>query len=98
MGVSQVPGLEQNYQYGLYGQGSKIPFGGLTVGPKVTPATTVEPSGVIQTYALVSVCDDDTDKLNQYVNDENGNKISMGQDGVGLAHRDAKDYGFMLVA
>ena len=36
MGVSQVPGLEQNYQYGLYGQGSKIPFGGLTVGPKVT--------------------------------------------------------------
>ena len=38
MGVSQVPGLEQNYQYGLYGQGSKIPFGGLTVGPKVTPA------------------------------------------------------------
>ena len=37
MGVSQVPGLEQNYQYGLYGQGSKIPFGGLTVGPKVTP-------------------------------------------------------------
>ena len=30
MGVSQVPGLEQNYQYGLYGQGSKIPFGGLT--------------------------------------------------------------------
>ena len=80
MGVSQVPGLEQNYQYGLYGQGSKIPFGGLTVGPKVTPATTVEPT------------------QHSYVDDGNGNKISMGQDGVGLAHRDAKDYGFMLVA
>ena len=75
MGVSQVPGLEQNYQYGLYGQGSKIPFGGLTVGPKVTIPT-----------------------QHSYVDDGNGNKISMGQDGVGLAHRDAKDYGFMLVA
>ena len=78
MGVSQVPGLEQNYQYGLYGQGSKIPFGGLTVGPKVTGIS-------IPTQ-------------HSYVDDGNGNKISMGQDGVGLAHRDAKDYGFMLVA
>lgn len=76
MGVSQVPGLEQNYQYGLYGQGSKIPFGGLTVGPKVTPATTVEPTTGISIPTQHS-----------YVNDENGNKISMGQDGVGLAHR-----------
>lgn len=40
-------------------------------------------SGVIQTYALVSVCDDDTDKLNQYVNDENGNYISL-NDGTGI--------------
>ena len=87
MGVSQVPGLEQNYQYGLYGQGSKIPFGGLTVGPKVTPATTVEPTTGISIPTQHS-----------YVDDGNGNKISMWQDGVGLAHRDAKDYGFMLVA
>lgn len=40
-------------------------------------------SGVIQTYALVSVCDDDTNKLNQYVNDENGNYISL-NDGTGI--------------
>lgn len=40
-------------------------------------------SGVIQTYALVSVCDDDTDKLNQYVNDENGNYISL-NNGTGI--------------
>ena len=40
-------------------------------------------SGVIQTYALVSVCDDDTDKLNQYVNDENGNYLSL-NDGTGI--------------
>ena len=48
-------------------------------------------SGVIQTYALVSVCDDDTDKLNQYVNDENGNYISL-NDGTGIgtqSHRPA---------
>ena len=42
-------------------------------------------SGVIQTYALVSVCDDDTDKLNQYVNDENGNYISLNdRTGIGM--------------
>lgn len=42
-------------------------------------------SGVIQTYALVSVCDDDTDKLNQYVNDENGNYISLNDvTGIGM--------------
>lgn len=39
-------------------------------------------SGVIQTYALVSVCDDDTDKLNHYVNNENGYYISL-NDGTG---------------
>ncbi len=82
-----VPGLEQNYQYGLYGKGGSIPFGGLTVGPRVNPATTVEPTTGISIPTQHS-----------FVNDENGNKISMGQDGVGLAHRDAKDYGFMLVA
>ena len=39
MGVSPI---EQNYQYGLYGQGSKIPFGGLTVSPRVTPTPSVD--------------------------------------------------------
>lgn len=82
-----VPGLEQNYQYGQYGQGGKVPFGGLTVGPKVQPATTVEPTTGISIPTQHS-----------YVNDESGNKISLGQDGVGLAHRDAKDYGFMSIA
>ena len=35
-----IPGLEKNYQYGLYGQDGKIPFGGLTVGQKFTPKIT----------------------------------------------------------
>lgn len=82
-----VPGIEQNYQYGLYGQGSKVPFGGLTVGPKVTPATTVEPTTGISIPGQVG-----------YVTDEGGNKISLGQDGVGLAHKDPNEYGFMAVA
>lgn len=84
MGVSPI---EQNYQYGLYGQGSKVPFGGLTVGPKVTPATTVEPTTGISIPGQVG-----------YVTDEGGNKISLGQDGVGLAHKDPNEYGFMAVA
>ena len=82
-----VPGLEQNYQYGLYGQGGKIAFGGVTVGAKVSPATAIEPTTGISSPGQVG-----------YVKDESGNKISLGQDGVGLAHRDAKDYGYMLVA
>ena len=82
-----VPGLEQNYQYGLYGQGSKIPFGGLTVQPRVTPAPSVDNQygiAIPQNYS--------------YTTGENGDKIATGQDGVGLAHRDAKDYNLMLIA
>lgn len=32
-----------------------------------------------------------------FVGDENGNKISLGQDGVGLAHKDPKEFGFMAI-
>ena len=82
-----IPGLEQNYQYGgLYGQG-KQPFGSLTVGPRVTPTPSVEPTTGISIPGQVG-----------YVTDEGGNKISLGQDGVGLAHRDPKEFGFMAVA
>ena len=83
MGVSQVPGLEQNYQYGLYGQGSKIPFGGLTVGPKVQPATTIEPTTGISVPTQYA-----------HVNNENGEKISLGQDGYGLRHIGAEEMEF----
>ena len=66
-----VPGLEQNYQYGLYGQGnSKIPFGGLTVGPRVAG---VEPTPQIGAVSIGAVAGED------------GNTpISMGTQGVGL--------------
>lgn len=49
MGVSPI---EQNYQYGLYGQRSKIPFSGLTaVGKRTVQATPAE--GTISPYERI---------------------------------------------
>ena len=84
MGVSPI---EQNYQYGLYGQGSKIPFGGLTVQPRVTPTPSVD-----NQYGI-SIPQNPSE-----TQDEAGNRIATGQDGVGLAHVDAKERNFMLIA
>ena len=81
-----VPGLEQNYQYGQYGYGQQ-PFGSLTVSPRVTPSPSVDPTTGISLPGQVG-----------YVSDEGGNKISLGQDGVGLAHRNPNEYGFMAIA
>lgn len=87
MTMGSIPGIEQNYQYGLYGQGGKVPFGGLTVQPKVTPTPSVEgPQGI------------SIPKQIGFVSDEGGNQISLGQDGVGLAHKDPNEYKFMAVA
>ena len=84
----QVPGLENQYQYGLYGKGSNIPFGGLTAGPKVNPAQPVQSETGINLLGQVG-----------HVNDESGNKIGLGIDGVGLAHREAEGPNkFMLIA
>ena len=69
-----VPGLEQNYQYGLYGQGggSKIPFGGLTAHPIEGPQG-VQPTQHIAAPSVGSVTGED------------GNTpISLGTQGVGL--------------
>ena len=64
-----VPGLEQNYQYGLYGQG-QTPFGGLTVGRRVAG---VEPTSQFGAVSVGTVAGED------------GNTpISMGTQGVGL--------------
>lgn len=85
MGVSPI---EQNFQYGLYGQGSNIPFGRLlTVQPRVTPTPSVD-----NQYGI------SIPQNHSYTQDEAGNKIATGQDGVGLAHVDAKDHKFMLIA
>lgn len=83
MGLSPI---EQNYQYGLYGQG-KVPFGGLTVQPRVTPAPSVD-----NQYGI------SIPQNHSYTQDESGNKIATGQDGVGLAHVDANEHKFMLIA
>ncbi len=82
-----IAGLENQYQYGLYGQGGNIPFGGITTGPKINPTTTVEPTTGITIPTQHS-----------FVNDESGNKISLGQDGVGLAHRNSNEFNLHLIA
>lgn len=49
MGISPI---EQNYQYGLYGQRSKIPFSGFTaVGKRTVQATPAE--GTISPYERI---------------------------------------------
>lgn len=82
-----APGLEQNYSYGQYAQGGSVPFGKLTVQQYVTPAQWVEPTTGISIPGQVG-----------FVYDENGNKISLGQDAVGLAHKDPKEFNFMEIA
>ena len=68
-----VPGLEQNYPYGLYQGGSNIPFGGLTVGPRVEGTQGVQPTPHIEAPSIGSVTGED------------GNTpISLGTQGVGL--------------
>lgn len=84
MGLSPELRLEQNYQYGLYGKSQ--PFLGLTGAGRVTPQTQVEPTTGISMPGQIG-----------YVSDESGNKISLGQDGVGLAHRNPDEYGFMAI-
>lgn len=75
-----LTGLEQNYQYGLYGRNN--PFGSLTIGPKVNPPTSIETPYQISIPTQIG-----------FVNDEAGNRISLGQDAVGCCHKEHN--GFM---
>ena len=78
-----VPGLEQNYLYGQYAQGGSVPFGGLTVSPRVTPTTSNGSEygiSIPQNYA--------------YTTDGFGNNIAMGQDGNGLKHMSQAEMAF----
>ena len=83
--MGPLQGIEQNYQYGLYGKSQ--PFLGLTSAGHVTPQPQIEPTTGISMPGQIG-----------YVSDEGGNKISLGQDGVGLAHRNPNEYGFMAIA
>ena len=84
-----IPALEQNYQYGQYGQygqGSLGRLGGLTTfQPRIQPA---EPSSE---YGI------SIPQNHSYTTDEDGNPISQGLDGVGLAHRNPNEYNFHLI-
>ena len=62
-------------------------FGGLTINPtRVAPAETNNPLGIA------------IPQNHSFTTDENGNKISMGQDAVGLAHRNPNEFNFHLIA
>lgn len=78
-----IPGLEQNYQYGHYGKGGNIPFGGITARPYTQPVTTVEPTTGISIPTQYA-----------HVSNENGENISVGQDGYGLRHIGAEEMAF----
>lgn len=62
-------------------------FGGLTINPtRVAPTETNNPLGIA------------IPQNHSFTTDENGNKISMGQDAVGLAHRNPNEFNFHLIA
>ena len=79
-----VSPIEQNYQYGLYGQGSKIPqFGTITARPQVGPATKVGTTGIPIPTPISKV------------SSENGiDKIATGYDGEGLRRMSAEEMAF----
>lgn len=84
---NNLPPIEQNYQYGQYGQGANIGrLGGLTVNPtRVAGVETTNPYGI------------SIPQNHSYTTDEGGNKIALGQDGVGLAHRNPDEYKLHLI-
>ena len=89
-GIDKLFPIEQGYQYGQYGQGSSVgKLGGLTVNP--TRVAGVQPTG--NEYGISIPTN------HSYTTSEDGaTKISMGQDGIGLAHRNPDEYGFHLIA
>lgn len=61
-------------------------LGGLTVNP-----TRIAPAEVNNQYGI------SIPKNHSFTTDENGNKISLGQDGVGLAHRNSDEFKLHLI-
>lgn len=79
-----VTGVNQDPKLYGYQAGQ---FGGLTINPtRVAPAETGNQYGIAipQNYGFTT--------------GENGDKISVGQDGVGLAHKDPSEFKLHLIA
>ena len=76
-----INALEQQYKYGQYGQGGNaIPFGGLTVQPRITTPV-VEPTTGIHMPKVTSAVDDGQGNMIAYAN--NGYVGAMGKtDGI----------------
>lgn len=72
----------------LYGQQQLGTLGRITVNP-----TRVAPAETTGNQFGISI-----PQNHSYTNDENGNRISLGLDGVGLAHKDPKDFNLHLIA
>lgn len=76
-----VAGIEQQNPY-ILGK-----LGGITTTqPRVAPVSTSGNEYGISMPGQIG-----------YVSDEGGNRVSLGQNGVGLAHRDPNEYGFMAI-
>lgn len=71
----------------LYGQQQVGKLGCLTINP-----TRVAPTETTGNQYGISI-----PQNHSYTNDENGNKISLGLDGVGLAHKDPKEFKFHMI-
>jgi hypothetical protein len=64
-------------------------FGGFN-GFKINP-TRIAPTEINNTFGI------NIPKNCSYTTDENGNKISLGQDAVGCAHRDPSEFNFHMI-
>ena len=86
--MAPIGAIEQNYQYGLFSKGSSIgKLGGLTVNPtRVAGVETTNPYGI------------SIPQNHSYTTDESGNQVALGQDGVGLAHRNSDEFNLHLIA
>lgn len=86
--MGTIPALEQNYLYGQYGKNSGIGrLGGLTINPtRVAPVESGNEYGI------------SIPRNHSYTTDETGSRVALGQDGVGLAHKNPEEYNFHLIA
>lgn len=84
MGIQFNPKVNQNVNALEQWQGK---LGGLTaMQPRVSGVSTGNEYGI----SIPTNCG--------YTTDEGGNRIALGNDGVGLAHRNPLEFGFMAIA
>jgi len=83
MGIQFNPKVNPNVNAIEQWQGK---LGGLTVQPRVGEVSTGNEWGISIPSNF------------GFTTDESGNKVSLGQDGIGLAHKDPSEFKLMLIA